>query len=1109
MNVEFSAHGEHLEKDMFAGLVTSLAFHSESILLAGHGPCLKVFNVQTGQLLACETVLPHNRIHRIVLVPETRDDSGVQTRRLAVYGSKYLSILQLEISETAAKVTVEKAFGPFCDWIMDAQWLTEEDEYRDQMALAFAHNFVDVYDLSGSEAQRLDHVQCQVRCILYAARFYGNTRDTLILASGTVFNEVHLWKPSERNEQGDGVVYKNLAGHEGVIFGVGFSPDGSMLTSVSDDRTIRVWPLHDTNTKQSPQIIFGHTARVWDCQFVDEYLVSISEDTTCRVWKNLLMSQNDGDDDVNTGIDGLACWEGHAGKNVWSCAISPEHQIVATGGQDSGIRLWSLVSIKENKIDSEDDLACISLPTAVDSYVHTRNDFIRNFSVIHQDTVLAMSSEGHLLKYSAALIDQPWQLLYHDEAFRNYSIMETSTCGQLVVMGSITGDLVFLSPDNSFTPLKTKTHANKVFELFVEKSKDEHVFYVISYAFHDDIHFHRLDISNPSNPTLTTLYTLDLPAERTTIISLAVVEEESLLICGSREAALLIYRLPHLEGTLGEPLKITPSMQLRRTHGRQAISSVVIKPKQGQDTKGVTFWTTGRDGCYIQYSLRSLLSEGDVPGHTETQLGIASRGDTVTESQDLHLEKVYRNKVTKGWLERVVYLDGELLLLGFYRKRFFVHNETKNFELISVACGGAHRRWQFTAQDAKLDKATFAFIRKEQLYAYFRDGATIGGGFDESILQENYHGREVRAIEYLNLFPEMKNDAPLIFATGGEDTLLRLQQYMPTAKSGFVTLASIRKHKSVIKSVACSKGLVTLLFTSGATEELRCWKLEATLPEDPRQTLDMKCLEWATCPSVSEDLETRIMDISVFAIDPARGLHIIGAVYSDAMIRIWLFNEATRRFSMVIDGTWHAKCILQIQHVLVADNDGSNRILFFTSATDGKIAFWDVTRELNEAVHAVDDLDTDHARPAFKLTEPFYHYQAHMSGVNALQVQLYQGNQLLFVTGGDDNALVAALFELQDQHVQSIGERCTIPGAHASSITDLRFVNDSVFSISTDQRLNQWALENRGPQGVSLKLINAAYMDVSDPSAMDVIAVNGEIHVAVTGIGLQSIRYPQ
>jgi WD40 repeat protein len=79
----------------------------------------------------------------------------------------------------------------------------------------------------------------------YSARFYGHTLSTLYLGSGTVFNEVHVWKVTEKNEEGFAPVQHRLVGHDGVIFGIRFSDDGSLLVSVSDDRTIRVWGLKD------------------------------------------------------------------------------------------------------------------------------------------------------------------------------------------------------------------------------------------------------------------------------------------------------------------------------------------------------------------------------------------------------------------------------------------------------------------------------------------------------------------------------------------------------------------------------------------------------------------------------------------------------------------------------------------------------------------------------------------------------------------------------------------------------------------------------------------------------------------------------------------------
>lgn len=360
--------------------------------------------------------------------------------------------------KTEATITVEQSFGPFKDWIMDAQWIYSTDEEAPtQMTLVFAHNYLEIYDFKSTKPELLYSVQSEVRCILYSARIFGSTHETLVIASGTVFNQVQLWKPFVKNEDGDAVVHQKLTGHEGVIFGLQFNPDASQIVSVSDDRTIRIWPLSADNERQQtqkvnqllliifvnskqPLVLFGHTARVWDCQFVDDYLISISEDSTCRVWKNTLITPADQDDNG----DCISCWEGHASKNVRSLAINPENKIVATGGQDSGIRLWSLSSIKDNKIDSEDDLVAFPLPEI------RKKDTIRNFVMIKNRWIVAATTEGYLLKCDSATLPHEWVEIQHDASYKNYAIMKNSECGRVVVVGNIFGELVIISPTDVF-----------------------------------------------------------------------------------------------------------------------------------------------------------------------------------------------------------------------------------------------------------------------------------------------------------------------------------------------------------------------------------------------------------------------------------------------------------------------------------------------------------------------------------------------------------------------------------------------------------------------------------------------------------------------------------
>ncbi|ORZ20442.1 WD40-repeat-containing domain protein [Absidia repens] len=878
------------------------------------------------------------------------------------------------------------------------------------------------------------------------------------------------------------------------------------------------------NSNKPPLVVFGHTARVWDCQFVDTYLVSISEDATCRVWKNSLMMDSgfEGIDMGDSSMDCLACWEGHTGKNIWSCAVSPDHKVVATGGQDSGIRLWSLASIKRNIIDSDDALNCMRL---TDEYKDTK---IRDFALMDSKTLMASTDQGQLVKFDEATGTPTITEAYRDDDLRGYPVLEGSTCGRLIVVGSKNGALSFYSGRGEFSSLKLNVHTKNIVTIIIIRSQaNESIFYVLSYSFNGELYLHRLDISNKSKPSVSSPFMLKLPETPTTVISASLMEHKHILILGSKQSSIVIYRLPDLLDCTYDKLLILPNIELRKTHGKQGFARVTIKPSSttmndnmlNEDTPHVvTFWTTGRDGCYNEYR---LTITNPPPSSPETYVvGLDNHGgDTVTESVDLKLEKVYRNKVTKGSLEGAVYIDENLLLLGFYQKSFFVYNETKHYEMLSISCGGAHRRWHFNTLDARLKNASFAFIRKDSIYTYSRDGTDASESFEECTLQENYHGREVRTIKYLEQLPNQEETSdPILFATGGEDTTLRIHQHFPGDQSNFTTHSIIRKHRSVIKCLEWSRGIDTLLFTGGGKEELICWKLEMHQDNQKSDNATISCIEWATCPIVGDErIETRIMDLTTRTINAALGLHLVGAVYSDAMIRIWLFNEKSRKFSLLVDGTWHAKCILQITNIALKQDDEKDRILFFTSATDGKVALWDINTELYSVLENIVDIEMDPTKPAIKLTAPIASHHLHMSGVNALEVADYDKSSLLIVTGGEDNAVTVMLISKANGKILG-GEPCILPDAHASSVNGVyicqksKLQNFMVTTVSTDQRLNIWAVATVAVPGqtnettLNLQPVDSIFVDIPDPSALDGIRLGGITHLTLTGIGLQSVK---
>ncbi|KAI9265968.1 hypothetical protein BY458DRAFT_218813 [Sporodiniella umbellata] len=128
--------------------------------------------------------MPANRIHRIVPYPNILLDSNTESKRFALLGAKYVTIVTLDVSDNEATCHIEKAYGPFKDWIMDAQWMLDGPKSTWTLSIIYAHNFLEIVQLNRSGLIDVVHsVQCEVRCILYSARISGFTRESLQVAS--------------------------------------------------------------------------------------------------------------------------------------------------------------------------------------------------------------------------------------------------------------------------------------------------------------------------------------------------------------------------------------------------------------------------------------------------------------------------------------------------------------------------------------------------------------------------------------------------------------------------------------------------------------------------------------------------------------------------------------------------------------------------------------------------------------------------------------------------------------------------------------------------------------------------------------------------------------
>lgn len=423
------------------------------------------------------------------------------------------------------------------------------------------------------------------------------------------------------------------------------------------------------------------------------------------------------------------------------------------------------------------------------------------------------------------------------------------------------------------------------------------------------------------------------------------------------------------------------------------------------------------------------------------------------------VETVHRSMPPLGpYIEGVHILtaSGEaprVILHGFRSTEFVVWDETEQRQLFAIHCGGAHRSWTFHL-DQSGRSATFVWTQAGK-FNYKRLSST-----DHEVLQSGSHGREIKALAVHRL----ERDKHSLIATGSEDTNIQLM--LKTAdKPALRTLSVLRKHMTGLQDLKFSPN-GRVLFSAAGMEELFAWNI-MSIP-----VLGCGVTFASSLPRTDAQSDARIMAIDVSS-DQDMSYNLIAAL-SNGHFKLLQYQTESAAFKVLkaID-VGNSICLTQARFLADQPN------LFVGAATDGHARVYDHSSNLLQD-----------------------RKQVHQNSVTALQTVQHDSEVLMFVTGGDDNALTITLNTDErgdaSSNSSSGSKSLRVSEAHAAALTALALLRIDkrtyyILTAGNDQRVKIWSLTLvRDPYSiqmddVQLNLLGDEYTNVADISGLEIL----------------------